>query len=59
MAILPANPRPKITVQQAPIRGLTEEMTRRYLTRHTAFQLDDNDYHGMKLFLKYVAEIEA
>ena len=49
----------QIAIEQAPIRGLTEAMTRRYLTRHTAFILDESDYHGMKLFLKYVAEIEA
>ena len=49
----------QISIEQAPIRGLTEEMTRRYLTRHTAFILDESDYHGMKLFLTYVAEIEA
>ena len=49
----------RISIEQAPVRGLTAEMTRRYLTRHTAFLLDENDYHGMKLFLKYVAEIES
>jgi len=49
----------ELSAQQAPVRGLTLEMTRKYLTRHTAFLLDENDYHGMKLFLKYVAEMEA
>ena len=49
----------RIAAEQAPVRGLTLELTRRYLTRNTAFTLDENDYHGMKLFLKYVVEMES
>jgi chorismate dehydratase len=49
----------RIAAEQAPVRGLTEELTRRYLTLNTAFILDESDYHGMKLFLKYVAEMES
>ena len=49
----------RIAAEQAPVRGLTEELTRRYLTRNTAFILDESDYHGMKLFLKYVVEMES
>ena len=49
----------RIAAELAPVRGLTLELTRRYLTRNTAFMLDESDYHGMKLFLKYVVEMES
>ena len=41
---------------EAPRRGISEELAREYLTRHTVLELGDRDYEGMRLFLSYAAE---
>jgi predicted solute-binding protein len=40
-----------IVREQAPIRGITEELTRDYLTKHIVFELGPRDYEGMQRYL--------
>jgi chorismate dehydratase len=37
---------------EAPLRGVTEEVAREYLTRHIVFKLGERDYEGLDLYLK-------
>jgi chorismate dehydratase len=47
-----------IVREQAPLRGVTEELARAYLTNHVVFELGDRDYAGLDLFLKLAAQLE-
>jgi predicted solute-binding protein len=38
--------------REAPLRGVTEELAREYLTRHIVFELGERDYAGLDLYLK-------
>jgi predicted solute-binding protein len=44
--------------QQAPIRGISEDLTRAYLNRHIVFELKDRDYEGMRHYLKLAQALE-
>jgi chorismate dehydratase len=44
-----------IVRSEAPVRGVTEELAREYLTRHIVFELSERDYAGMNLFLERAA----
>jgi chorismate dehydratase len=39
-------------------RGLPPELVRAYLTRHIAFDLGENEYEGLELFLERAARLE-
>jgi predicted solute-binding protein len=45
----------EIVRAEAPIRGVTEELAREYLTRHLVFELSERDYAGLNLFLERAA----
>lgn len=45
----------EIIRREAAARSLSERLTRRYLTRHIVLELDDNDYEGLELFLRFAA----
>jgi chorismate dehydratase len=44
--------------EQSPLRGITEQQAREYLTRHIVFELNDRDHQGLNLFLKHAAALE-
>jgi chorismate dehydratase len=48
----------EIVRDQSPIRGITEQLAREYLTRHIVFELDGRDHEGLDLYLKYAAALE-
>ncbi len=49
----------EIVRQQSPIRGITEQLAREYLTRHIVFELEDRDHEGLNLFLKQAAALDC
>ena len=40
-----------IVREQAPVRGISEALTRAYLTQHIVFELGPRDYEGMRRYL--------
>jgi len=48
----------EIVREQSPLRGVTEQLAREYLTRHIVFELNDRDHQGLNLFLKHAAALE-
>jgi len=40
-----------IVREQSPIRGISEQLTRDYLTKHIVFELGERDYEGMRRYL--------
>jgi hypothetical protein len=42
----------EIAWEEAPVRGVSEELAREYLTRHIVFELGERDYDGMKRYLE-------
>ena len=40
-----------IVREQSPIRGVSEDLTRAYLTKHIVFELGERDYEGMRRYL--------
>jgi chorismate dehydratase len=48
----------EIAREQAPLRGITEELARQYLTRHIVYELGPRDYEGMKLYLESALRLE-
>jgi chorismate dehydratase len=48
----------EIVSQQFPIRGITEQLAREYLTSHIVFELNDRDHEGLNLYLKHAAALE-
>ncbi len=47
-----------IVRQQSPIRGVSEELTRAYLTRHIVFELNEKDYEGMRRYLDLALRLD-
>ncbi len=47
-----------IVHEQSPIRHVTPELTRAYLTRHIVFELEDRDYEGMRRYLELALSLE-
>jgi predicted solute-binding protein len=47
-----------IVRQEAPARGVSEELARAYLTRHIVFELGEKDYEGMRVYLQYAMKLE-
>ena len=43
---------------EAPIRGVSEDLVRQYLTRHIVFELGERDYEGMNLYLKHALRLD-
>ena len=48
----------EIAREEAPLRGITEELARQYLTRHIVYNLGERDYEGMKLYLESALRLE-
>lgn len=48
----------EIVKDQAPIRSVTPELARAYLTRHIVFEIGDRDYDGMNLYLKHAMRLD-
>jgi len=40
-------------------RGISPKLAREYITEHIAFELNDRDYQGMELYLRYALELDA
>jgi predicted solute-binding protein len=47
-----------IARQQPAERGISEAMTREYLTRHIVFELGEKDYEGMRLYLQKALRLD-
>ena len=47
-----------IAREQPAARGISEAMTREYLTRHIVFELDEKDYQGMRLYLQQAQRLD-
>lgn len=47
----------KIITQESQRRGLPAELARDYLTRHIVFELGEDEYGGMELFLQHAASL--
>ncbi len=48
----------QIVREQAPIRGITEQLARDYLTTHIVFELNERDHEGMNLYLKQAVALD-
>jgi len=48
----------EIVREQAPIRGITEELTRAYLTHHIVFELGEKHYEGMRRYLELALALD-
>ena len=48
-----------IVAEQSPIRGVTAQLARQYLTRNIVFELNDRDHQGLQLYLKYAATLDS
>jgi chorismate dehydratase len=48
----------RIVMEQAPIRGITPQLAREYLTSHIVFELNDRDHEGLDLYLKHAAALD-
>ena len=48
----------EIVRTEAPIRAVSEDLVRRYLTKHIVFELGERDYQGMNLYLKHALKLE-
>jgi len=48
----------QIVLEQAPLRGVTPQLAREYLTRHIVFELNARDHEGLRLFLQQAAELD-
>lgn len=47
-----------IVREQSPIRQVSPELTRAYLTRHIVFELEDKDYEGMRRYQQLALALE-
>jgi chorismate dehydratase len=47
-----------IVKAEAPVRGVSEGLVRKYLTEHIVCELGDRDYEGMQLYLKYALRLD-
>lgn len=48
----------EIAREEAPRRGISEDLARQYLTQHIVYELHDRDYEGMQLYLESAARLE-
>jgi chorismate dehydratase len=48
----------QIVVEQAPLRGVTPQLAREYLTRNIVFELTERDHEGLNLYLKHAAALD-
>jgi chorismate dehydratase len=48
----------EIVKAEAPVRGVSENLVREYLTRHIVFELGDRDMEGMQLYLKQALALD-
>jgi chorismate dehydratase len=48
----------EIAREEAPRRGIEEDLAHQYLTRHIVYELHDRDYEGMKLYLESAQRLE-
>lgn len=48
----------QIVIEQAPLRGVTEQLAREYLTRHIVFELTARDHEGLDSYLKQAAALD-
>ena len=48
-----------IAREEAPGRGITEELAREYLTSRIVFELGERDYQGMQLYLESAMRLES
>jgi chorismate dehydratase len=49
----------RITAEEAPARGFTTDLVRRYLGSHIVFELGAPERQGMELFLRYAGELDG
>jgi chorismate dehydratase len=49
----------QIVIEQSPIRGITPQLAREYLTRHIVFELNDRDHEGLGQYLKLAATLDS
>ena len=47
-----------IAREEAPNRGITEELAREYLTQRIVFELGERDYQGMKLYIESALRLD-
>ncbi|MEO8096566.1 MAG: menaquinone biosynthesis protein [Acidobacteriota bacterium] len=47
-----------IVSQESPIRNVSPELTRAYLTKHIVFELGDRDYEGMRRYLDLALRLD-
>ena len=48
----------QIVAGQAPIRRVTPQLAREYLTRNIVFELNARDHEGLDLYLKHAAALD-
>jgi chorismate dehydratase len=48
----------QIVAEQAPIRRVTPQLAREYLTRNIVFELNSRDHEGLELYLKQAAALD-
>jgi len=48
----------EVVAAECPPRGIPSALGRRYLTEHVALELNDRDYEGMRLYLRYAKELD-
>jgi chorismate dehydratase len=48
----------RIAAEEAPARGFTKDLVRRYLGSHIVFELGAPERQGMELFLRYARELD-
>jgi chorismate dehydratase len=48
----------EIVAAEAPARQFSEDLVRRYLTRHIVFELGEKDYEGMRLYIRHALAID-
>lgn len=48
----------EIVERQSPIRGVSEQLVREYLTRYIVFELSERDHQGLDLYLKQAAALD-
>jgi len=48
----------EIAREEAPLRGITEELARQYLMHHIVYELGERDHEGMKLYLNSALRLE-
>jgi chorismate dehydratase len=48
----------EVVAHECPPRNIPIELGKQYLTKHVALELNDRDYEGMKLYLRYARELD-